>query len=161
MTTARKILIRSALRRVANRLRRQSKRLVTTNGSFDLLTAGHVHLLEKAKGFGDVLIVGLNSDRSVRRYKSPHRPIVPQAQRARVIAALECVDYVTIFDETEPMRFIESVRPAVHVNDDAYGRDCVEAPTVRRLGATLRLVRRISSISTTAILKKARSLPSI
>src|SRR6185369_13211677 len=102
---------------------------------FDVLHAGHVHILEEAKAQGDVLIVGLNSDASVKAYKGESRPIVPQAERARMLLALRAVDFVHIFDETEPMPFLAEVGPHVHVNGSEYGPDCIEAPLVKSLGA--------------------------
>jgi rfaE bifunctional protein nucleotidyltransferase chain/domain len=139
-------------------LRSQGKRVVTLNGSFDLLHAGHLYILEQAKAQGDVLIVGLNSDASVRKYKSADRPIVPQAERARMLLALRCVDYVHVFDEDVPMPFLEEVRPNVHVNGSEYGADCIEAPTVKKHGGRLHVVEKIPGLSTSGLLEKIRGL---
>lgn len=114
------------------RLRTAGKTLVFTNGAFDILHAGHVSYLEFARGQGDALCVGLNSDSSVRRYKGERRPINNQQDRARVLAALACVDYVVIFDEDEPRDLIAEILPDVLVKgaDWAHyvsGRDIVEA----------------------------------
>ena len=113
------------------RLKRAGKKVVFTNGSFDILHAGHVTYLEFARRQGDVLIVGLNSDSSVRRYKGDKRPINKQIDRAKVLAALECVDYVVIFGEDEPAKLIGELVPDVLVKgaDWAHyvsGRDVVE-----------------------------------
>ena len=126
-----KILSRKAMRAAAARLRKAGRKVVFTNGAFDLLHAGHVTYLEFARGQGDVLVVGLNSDSSVRRYKGDKRPINKQADRAKVLAALECVDYVVIFNEDEPAKLIAELLPNVLVKgaDWAHyvsGRDVVE-----------------------------------
>src|SRR5262245_16637317 len=101
---------RDQLPELAASLRELRKRIVTVNGSFDLLHAGHLHILREARAQGDVLVVGLNSDASVKRYKGPDRPLIPQAQRAELLLALRLVDYVHIFDEDDPIAFIEAVR---------------------------------------------------
>jgi D-beta-D-heptose 7-phosphate kinase/D-beta-D-heptose 1-phosphate adenosyltransferase len=152
-----RIVERSELGPLADRLRARGQRVVTVNGSFDLLHTGHLHILREAKHQGDVLIVGMNSDASVRAYKGPSRPIVPEQQRAELLLAVRYVDYVHIFDETVPMPFIEAVRPAVHVNGAEYGTECIEAETVRRIGATLHLVDRVPGLSTTEILQRVES----
>ncbi|GAG14983.1 unnamed protein product, partial [marine sediment metagenome] len=92
------------IKEIAPKLKSEGKKIVTTNGSFDLLHIGHVKSLQKAKEYGDILIVGLNSDSSIKQYKSKDRPIVGQKERAEMLAALECVDYVVIFDETDPRK---------------------------------------------------------
>jgi len=115
------------------RLKREGKRVVFTNGCFDLLHPGHVRYLAEARSMGDVLIVAINSDRSVRELKGPERPIFPEAERAEILAALECVDYVTIFDEPTPENMLSRMLPNVLVKggdrtlDDIVGRSIVEA----------------------------------
>lgn len=145
---------RSDLAALARALRVSGKRIVTVNGSFDLLHAGHLHILEEAKRQGDVLLVGLNSDASVRGYKGPGRPVVAQEDRARLLLGLRCVDYVHVFDESDPIAFLEEVRPDVHVNGAEYGEDCIEAPTVRKHGGRLHLVGRVGPHSTSALLAR-------
>jgi rfaE bifunctional protein nucleotidyltransferase chain/domain len=115
-----KLLPSGRLARVLGRLRARGKRVVFTNGVYDLLHAGHVALLEKARRLGDILVVGLNSDASVRRIKGPRRPISPQNDRARVVAALKAVDYVTFFDEDTPLELIKELRPAILVKGGDY-----------------------------------------
>ena len=148
------VVRREDLRSLAETLRALGKRIVTVNGSFDVLHAGHLHILKEAKQQGDVLVVGLNSDASVRANKGPKRPVVPQAQRADMLLALRFVDYVHIFDEPVPMVFIAAVRPDVHVNGAEYGEDCVEAGVVREIGARLHLVPRIDGLSTSALIER-------
>lgn len=127
-----KILTREAMEAERVRLRAAGRKLVFTNGAFDILHAGHVTYLEFARNQGDALCVGLNSDASVKRYKGDKRPVNPQEDRARVLAALACVDYVVIFDEDEPKELIGAVIPDVLVKGSDWahyvsGRDIVEA----------------------------------
>ena len=120
-------------RRLVEELRAAGKTVVFTNGVFDLLHVGHLRYLQQARGFGDALIVGVNSDRSVRQNKGPGRPITAQAERAEVLAALACVDAVVIFDEETPRSLIMAIEPDVLVKgadwaeDAIVGRDIVEA----------------------------------
>lgn len=127
-----KILTREAMARERQALREAGRSLVFTNGTFDILHAGHVTYLDFARRQGDALVVGLNADASVRRYKGDRRPVNPETERALVLASLECVDYVVIFDEDEPRDLIEAILPDVLVKgaDWAHyvsGRDVVEA----------------------------------
>ncbi len=149
--TAGRLIPRADLAGLSATLRGRGKRIVTINGSFDLLHSGHLHILREAKDQGDVLIVGLNSDSSVREYKGPDRPVVPEAQRAELLLALRFVDYVHVFDELTPITFIEEVRPDVHVNGAEYGENCVEAETLRRVNARLHLVSRVPGLSSTTL----------
>ncbi len=137
---------------ISEKLKREGKRIVTTNGCFDILHPGHVYLLEKAKEKGDVLIVGLNSDESVRANKGEGRPVKDERSRALVLAAFETVDYVVIFREETPIEFIKAVKPDVHCNSSEYGEECVEAEILKEVGAELCLVERVGGWSTTGIL---------
>jgi len=132
----------------------QGKTVVTLNGSFDLMHAGHLYIIYEAKKQGDILIVGLNTDSSIQRYKSPDRPIVPLKYRLELMSALEFVDYVTWFDETDPRELLQIIRPQVHVNGAEYGQNCIEADTVKAIGARLHLVDRIPGLATSDIIKK-------
>jgi len=115
------------------RLRREGKRVVLTNGCFDLLHPGHVRYLDQAKSLGDHLIVAINSDRSVRQLKGPDRPILSENERAEVLSALGCVDFLTIFDDPTPLRIISNLLPDILVKggdwsvDQIVGRAEVEA----------------------------------
>src|SRR4029077_1834017 len=129
-----RLIARSALSQLALTLRAKGKRIVTTNGSFDILHNGHLYLLNEARQRGDVLIVGLNSDSSVRSYKGPDRPIIPERRRAEMLLAVRVCDYVQIFEETDPIAFLAEVRPDVHVNGSEYGAECIESEAVRRGG---------------------------
>ena len=156
------LVVRSGLPELSVSLKGQGKRVVTINGSFDLFHAGHLYILQQAKEQGDVLIVGLNSDASVKRYKGPDRPLVPETERADLLLGLRCVDYVHIFDESDPIAFLDAVRPDVHVNGAEYGEDCIEAPTVKGHGGRIHLVGRIGGLSTSGLLDKIRAtLPKV
>jgi D-beta-D-heptose 7-phosphate kinase/D-beta-D-heptose 1-phosphate adenosyltransferase len=128
-----RVLDAAGLERFVREARASGRRVVFTNGVFDLLHPGHVRYLQAARSHGDVLIVGLNSDASVRRNKGPERPINPEEERAEVLAALACVDAVSIFDEDTPADIIRRVQPDVLVKgsdwpaDQIVGRDTVEA----------------------------------
>jgi len=138
-------------------LRAQGWRLVFTNGCFDLLHAGHVYYLEHARALGDALIVAVNSDEGVRRLKGPGRPLVPAAERARVVAALECVDYVTLFDEPDPSSVITLLRPHIHVKGGDYKADALpEAATVRSYGGQVVIVPMLPGHSTSALVQRLR-----
>lgn len=137
---------------------RQGKRLVFTNGVFDILHAGHVTYLQQARDLGDLLIVGMNSDDSVRRLnKGPERPINPLADRATVLSALRCVDGVVSFGEDTPVRLIEALHPEVHVKGGDYDADLLpETPIVRSYGGEVVIIPLLPGRSTTEILKRSR-----
>ena len=147
---------KAALRRLTTRLREEGKTIVTINGCFDILHSGHVGILQEAARQGDILIVGLNSDASVRANKGEGRPILSQDQRAAILLALEPVDYVCVFEEIHCMAFIEAARPHVHVNDASYGENCVESETVRAVGARLHLAPKQEGVSTTTFINRMR-----
>ncbi len=139
--------------------RAKRKRIVFTNGCFDLMHIGHTRYLQAARALGDILVVGVNSDASVRMLdKAPDRPIVPQAQRAEVIAALGCVDFVVLFDESDPLQLITAVQPDVLVKggdwmiDRIVGRDIVEAR-----GGVVKTIPLVPGMSTTGLLQRIRS----
>lgn len=161
MTSYPKIQSRDELCEISASLRKKGKKIVTINGSFDILHVGHVRLLQEAKRQGDILIVGLNSDESVRRWKKhvgykdwEKRPINQQEARAEMLAAFACVDYVTIFEETDSLAFVESIRPDIHVNGSEYGENCVEAQTVKRYGGRIHIVKLHDGFSTSSLIKR-------
>ena len=131
-------------------------RLVTLNGSFDLLHAGHLQIIHEAALQGDVLLMALNSDASIKKYKSPTRPIIPLEYRLEMISALGDVDFVTWFEETDPIAFLRKVRPDVHVNGAEYGKECIEAEAVREGGGDIHIVNLKPGLSTTTIIEKIR-----
>jgi D-beta-D-heptose 7-phosphate kinase/D-beta-D-heptose 1-phosphate adenosyltransferase len=152
-----RLVPRRALRTLAATLQAKGKRLATINGSFDVLHAGHLHILNEARSQGDVLIVGLNSDASVRSNKGPTRPIIPERRRAEMLLALRMVDYVHIFDEPNPIAFLSELNPNVHVNGAEYGENCVERDVVVRNGGRLHLVERIPNLSTSNVVNQLTS----
>ncbi len=128
--------------------------IVTLNGSFDLMHAGHLQMVYEASQQGDILIVLLNSDTSIQQYKSPDRPIIPLESRLQMLSALEWVDYVSWFDETDPRTILSYIQPHVHANGAEYGTHCIEAEIIRQQGGRLHLVQRIPGLATTQIIEK-------
>lgn len=137
--------------------RQNRRKVVFTNGCFDILHRGHVEILRGAKSHGDILIVALNTDRSVRSIKGPARPVVPESDRAELIAALEMVDYVILFDELEPTRLIEQLKPDVLVKGGDWGRErIVGAEIVEAYGGKVAVVPYLQGRSTSEIIERIR-----
>jgi D-beta-D-heptose 7-phosphate kinase/D-beta-D-heptose 1-phosphate adenosyltransferase len=135
----------------------QGKKVVFTNGCFDVLHRGHIHLLKEAKKLGDLLIVALNSDSSVKKIKGAHRPIFPQAERAELIAALEMVDYVTVFDEADPYNLIREIKPTVLAKGGDWSEDkIVGKEVVEQHGGKLAVIPYLKGYSTTDIIERMR-----
>ena len=139
-------------------LRKEGKTIATLNGSFDLIHAGHLHMIFEASKVADCLIVALNSDASIKQYKSPLRPIIPLEYRLEMMSALGFVDFVTWFEETDPRSLLAKIKPDVHVNGAEYGENCIEAPIVRQNGGSLHIVELVPGLSTTQITKKIEQL---
>lgn len=154
MDTKNKIKTFAEIVAIREQAKKEGKTIVTTNGSYDILHAGHVESLEESKSQGDILIVGINSDSSVKQYKSPDRPIIPEQYRAIMVAGLACVDYVFIFSELNPIAFLEKLKPDVHTNSVDYGEDCIEKDAVLAGGGRLHLLKKYEGISTSAIIEK-------
>jgi D-beta-D-heptose 7-phosphate kinase/D-beta-D-heptose 1-phosphate adenosyltransferase len=142
-----------------NGLGTAGKRLVLTNGVFDLLHPGHVRYLRRARSLGDALVIGLNSDRSARQIKGPERPITPEAERAELLEALDCVDAVVIFDEDTPLALITALQPDVLVKGADWGERAIVGREVVEAGggAVVRMPIE-EGHSTTAIIEKARKV---
>jgi len=141
----------------SNALRRSGKKLVATNGCFDLLHVGHVRYLKAAGALGDIVIVGLNGDASVRELKGADRPINSANDRAEVLAALECVDLVTIFPEKRATTFIQMVQPAVYVKGGDYSVDTLddeERALLEKIGARIEIVPLVKGYSTSRLLEE-------
>ena len=150
-----KVVPRTKIAALCDRLRRRGKKIVFTNGVFDILHMGHVSYLTKAKGFGDILIIGLNTDSSVRKIKGPNRPVNRQADRAGVLSALECVDYVVYFSEETPERLIRQIRPNVLVKGADYKlNEIVGASFVLSYGGKVRRIGLLRGRSTSRIMEK-------
>lgn len=145
------------LKAIVAKAKREGKRVVFTNGCFDLLHGGHLHLLREAKKCGDILVVALNSDRSVKEIKGPHRPILPESERAELIAALEMVDYVMCFDEPEPYEIINELKPDVLVKGGDWPKEkIVGADVVVRSGGKVAVVPYLKGYSTTRLIERMR-----
>jgi len=152
-----KLLDRSHLAAVCATLRRAHRRVVFTNGCFDLLHPGHIRLLSEARKLGDFLVVGLNSDTSVRKLKGPERPILSEHDRAQVLGGLDAVDFVVLFEEETPERLIEAVRPDVLVKGGDYTEAAVVgAPFVRSYGGLVALVPLVPGLSTTTVVSRLK-----
>jgi D-beta-D-heptose 7-phosphate kinase/D-beta-D-heptose 1-phosphate adenosyltransferase len=150
-----KVLSLNALLKVRRALRRQKKRVVFTNGTFDILHRGHVEYLAKAKRLGDVLIVGLNTDASIRKIKGPKRPINPNADRAAVLSSLAAVDYVCFFGEETPHTLISKLLPDVLVKGaDWRVHDIVGKDIVERNGGVVKTIRLTPGRSTTNVIHR-------
>ena len=155
-----KIMSPEQMLRERKRLRAADQRLVFTNGVFDLLHVGHVRYLEQARALGDALLVAINSDRTVRELKGPDRPVFNEAERAEILAALRCVDYVTVFDNISPRSLITELLPDVLVKggdyqlDQIHGREEVEAA-----GGKVISLPFVEGSSTTTLIEKIRLHP--
>jgi rfaE bifunctional protein nucleotidyltransferase chain/domain len=149
-----KIVAPQQLAQWRSRLRTRGETLVTLNGSFDLMHAGHLHILYEASLQADILLVALNSDASIRQYKSPDRPIIGLFDRLAMLAAIEFVDFLTWFEETDPRELLRLLQPDVHVNGAEYGKNCIEAEVVRQGGGRLHLVNRVPGLATSEIIAK-------
>lgn len=144
----------------AEALRAAGRRVVFTNGVFDILHPGHIRYLQQARALGDALIVGLNADASVRRNKGPERPVIDEQERAEILAALACVDAVVIFGEDTPAAIIEAIRPDVLVKGADWAEDAIVGrDTVERGGGRVVRVPVEQGYSTTAVIEKIKALP--
>jgi len=136
-------------------LRKAGLRVVFTNGCFDILHVGHVRYLTAARSKGDILVVGLNSDQSVRKIKGEKRPVVPENQRAEVLAGLRCVDYVILFDEADPLKLIQSICPDVLVKGADWSEEAIiGASFVKANGGRVERIAVVPETSTTRIIQK-------
>jgi rfaE bifunctional protein nucleotidyltransferase chain/domain len=144
-------------------LRAAGKVIVWTNGCFDLLHAGHARSLRAAREFGDVLVVGVNSDSSVRRLKGRGRPILPESERAELIAALACVDHVVVFDEDTPEECIRLLKPHIHCKGADYapphGKPIPEVRLVESYGGKVAFLPLVDGLSTTELIRRIQALP--
>ncbi len=155
------LIARSEIEAHCQRLRAEGKQIVFTNGCFDILHAGHVRYLAAARAQGDLLIVGLNSDASVRRLKGPSRPVNPEEDRAEVLGALRAVDAVTIFDEPTAAELIALVKPQVYVKGGDYTLDTLpEAKIVQQYGGRVAFIDLVAGRSTTHIIEKIKTAES-
>jgi D-glycero-beta-D-manno-heptose 1-phosphate adenylyltransferase len=156
-----KIIDMKNLAQRAAELQHMGKKLVATNGCFDLLHLGHVRYLQTARALGDALVVGVNGDESARKLKGPDRPLNNERERAEVLAALECVDLVTIFPELRATRFIEMAAPAIYAKGGDYTAETLNADertALQKIGAEIRIIPFEKGYSTSSLLERVRNL---
>ena len=127
-----KLKTQNEIVQIARKLKERGKKVVALSGSFDILHSGHIQSLKEAKTQGDILIVLLNSDKSIKEYKGPARPINPQKERALVLAALEPVDYIVLFNEITPKKILEKIKPNIFCQGGDWGKDCIKRETVEK-----------------------------
>lgn len=157
--TQKRVLTLDPLVTTVKILRKRKKKIVLTNGCFDIIHQGHVKMLEMAHSLGDILIVGINSDSSVRYLKGHGRPIISQMDRAEIISMLRCVNYVTIFSETTAENLVWNIKPDVYVKGGDYEKvPCKEMVLVREYGGEVTVLPHISGKSSTSLIKKILEL---
>jgi len=150
-----KILKLTTLKRKISQLRKEGKTIAWTNGCFDILHLGHVSYLQAAKKKDRVLIIGLNSDKSVRKIKGAKRPIVPEDERAGVLAALSCIDYITLFDDATPQKVIEILKPDILIKGaDWKGKAVAGSDVIKSYGGKIEYIKFIDRCSSTNIIEK-------
>ena len=153
------LIKREDLRALIDKIHNTGKTVVTTNGCFDILHVGHVRYLEKTKTFGDYLIVLLNSDKSVKSIKGPSRPINNEMDRAEILSALRCVDYVVLFDEDSPKNLLDEIKPDVYTKGADYTLETLpEADIMRKNGTRVEFIEFVQGKSTTSKNKKMKGL---
>ena len=156
-----KVVPLEELQQRANKLRATGKRIVATNGCFDLLHVGHIRYLSAARALGDALIVGINGDQSVRELKGAGRPVTSESDRAEIVAALECVDLVTIFSELRATRFLELASPDIYVKGGDYNQDTLNAEerqVLQKIGAKIDIVPFERGYSTSDLLARLNKI---
>jgi len=145
-----KIKTINELKDISEKSRKENKTVITTNGVFDIIHIGHIRYLQEAKKLGDVLIIGINSDTSVKRIKGQERPINNENDRAEALAALQCVDYVAVFTENDPIIFLKAIKPNIHVKGGDYDMSqIIEKDTVEENGGVVKLIPEVGGYSTT------------
>jgi rfaE bifunctional protein nucleotidyltransferase chain/domain len=154
-----KLLASSSLEEVVRKHRQENHQIVTTNGCFDILHVGHLRYLQQAKQLGDILIVLINSDASIQRLKGSNRPILPEAERAELLAGLVCVDYVTIFEQDTPLEYLKQIRPDIHVKGGDYDISKLpESPLLQEMGTRLEFIPFVEGQSTSNIVERIATL---
>jgi rfaE bifunctional protein nucleotidyltransferase chain/domain len=155
----RKIVSADELAAIQKKMRAEGRKLVLTNGCFDLLHLGHVRYLQAARALGDALAVAINGDQSVRALKGEGRPLNPEADRAEIVAALECVDHVVVFPEVRATRLLETVRPSIYVKGGDYTPETLDAEeraALKSIGAEVRILPFEKGQSTSALIERMK-----
>jgi len=150
-----KIIDPSFLKNKIDLLKKEGKTIATLNGSFDLLHAGHLKIIYEASLLSDVLFVLLNTDESIKKYKNKKRPIISLEYRMQMVAALEFVDFVSWFNETNPINILKKIKPNIHVNGEEYGDNCIEKKVVEKYGR-LHIVKKDIPLSSSKIIEKIK-----
>jgi rfaE bifunctional protein nucleotidyltransferase chain/domain len=159
LSSDRKIKKIEELKDIIDIHKKQGKLIVFTNGCFEILHPGHIKLLEEAKNYGDILVVGINSDESVKRIKGEKKLIFDEKSRVKIISALECVDYVTLFNENTPENLIKIIKPHIHVKGGDYKEeDLPEAKIIKEYGGKIIILPLLEGFSTTQIIQKILTL---
>jgi D-beta-D-heptose 7-phosphate kinase/D-beta-D-heptose 1-phosphate adenosyltransferase len=149
-----KIKDKEILRGILEDLKAKGKRIVFTNGCFDLLHIGHIRYLEDAKSLGDILVVGVNSDQSIRGLKGNNRPILPQEERTEILSSLGCVDYITVFDEADPLEFISFLQPHILVKGGDWAKETIVGrEVVERSGGKVVILPFVEGASTSNLIE--------
>jgi rfaE bifunctional protein nucleotidyltransferase chain/domain len=152
--TLEKLLTLEELTPRLRELKQSGKRIVSTNGCFDLMHVGHLRYLQASKALGDILVVALNSDASVKTFKDDKRPIVPELERAELLSALTCVDFVTIFDDTSPVTTLQAIVPDVHTKGGQYTLETLpEAPVLQAMNTRIEFIEMVEGKSTSALIR--------
>jgi len=147
------------IKNIVNKLKKKGKKIVFTNGCFDILHTGHIKLLKKAKGLGDILIVGINKDSSIKKLKGKGRPIMDEKQRIEIISAIEFVDYVVPFGQTTPENLIRIIKPDIIVKGGDYKKDeVIGKDIVEKYGGKVYIFPLLKNISTTKIINKIKKM---
>jgi D-glycero-D-manno-heptose 1,7-bisphosphate phosphatase len=157
---AKKNRIQKEIVKIVQNFKKQGKKTVTISGSFDILHSGHIKCLKEAEGKGDILIVLLNSDESVRMYKGEERPINSQKDRAEMLSAIEYVDFITIFNEINPLKILEKIKPDIHCQGKDWGENCVERKIVEKYGGKIHVLQWQEGFSTTDLIEKDSEIES-
>tara|TARA_S200000501_G_C20338676_1_gene532224 strand:+ start:82 stop:582 length:501 start_codon:yes stop_codon:yes gene_type:complete len=156
-----KLILPERIEATVKIIREKDQTIATLNGSFDLLHSGHLHMIYEASQLADILILALNTDKSIQTYKSAHRPVVSLKERLQMVAAIGFVDFITYFEETDPRNLYEKIRPDVHVNGSEYGSDCIESDIIKKYGGRVHIVSLLHGLSTTQLLEKIKAMPCV
>lgn len=147
------------IKKLAKKYKVQGKKIVFTNGCFDLIHEGHIRYLDKAKKLGDILIVGINSDKSVRKIKGGGRPILNEKERVIILSSLEMIDYIIVFNEDDPIELIKKIQPQYHVKGGDYKpKDLKETKTVEKYNGKIVIIPFVKGKSTTNIINKIKNI---
>lgn len=146
------------LEKIIKSLRRKGKKIVFTNGCFDLIHSGHIHCLDKARSLGDTLIVGLNSDKSIKKIKDKGRPILYEKERIKILSALEMVDYIVLFNNRDPVDIIKKIKPDIHVKGGDYKlEDLKERKIIEKHNGKVVIIPLVKGSSTTDIINRIKN----